>query len=93
MQDIIQIIIWSCISIAVLIGIGAIILWSISAKNMRAQRQRMLKLQEDIKVGAQILCANGIYGKITAIQDDKLYVEIASHCIITISRYAVQEVI
>ena len=52
MANIFQIIVWSCITIATLIGIAAIILWSVSAKNMKKRREAMLDLQSKIKTGA-----------------------------------------
>lgn len=93
MANIFQIIVWSCITIATLIGIAAIILWSVSAKNMKKRRETMLDLQSKIKTGAKVLCANGIYGKITAVDEEKIFVEIAAHTVITVSRYAIQEIV
>ena len=53
----------------------------------------MLNLQSGLKPGVQVLCANGIYGKVTAVDDDKVFVEIAAHTIVTVSRYAIQEIV
>ena len=53
----------------------------------------MLNLQSKLKPGTKVLCANGIYGKVTAVDDDKVFVEIAAHTIVTVSRYAIQEIV
>lgn len=93
MDDVFLIIVWTCITVATLIGIAAIILWSISAKNMKKRREDMLNLQSGLKPGVQVLCSNGIYGKVTAVDDDKVFVEIAAHTIVNVSRYAIQEIV
>ena len=53
----------------------------------------MRKLQEGIKVGARILFAGGIYGKIVRINNDLIDVEINKSTVIQISRYSIQDVI
>ena len=53
----------------------------------------MKELQEGIKVGAKILFAGGIYGKIVRIKNDVIDVEINKSTVIQISRYSIQDVI
>lgn len=53
----------------------------------------MRKLQEGIKVGARIMFAGGIYGKIVKIKDDLIDVEINKTTVVQISRYSIQNVI
>ena len=53
----------------------------------------MRDLQGDIKVGARILFAGGIYGKIVKIKNDVIDVEINKSTVIQISRYSIQNVI
>ena len=89
----VTVIIWSCVTVGVLIGICAIVLAIISAKNMKKNRESMRNLQEGIKVGARILFAGGIFGKIVRIKNDVIYVEISKNTVIQISRYSIQDVI
>ena len=89
----VTVIIWSCVTVGVLLGICAIVLAVISAKNMKKNREAMRKLQEGIKVGARILFAGGIYGKIVRINNDLIDVEINKSTVIQISRYSIQDVI
>lgn len=89
----VTVIIWSCVTVGVLIGICAIVLAAISAKNMKKNREAMRELQEGIKVGAKILFAGGIYGKIVRIKNDVIDVEINKSTVIQISRYSIQDVI
>ena len=46
-----------------------------------------------IKVGARIMFAGGIYGKIVKIKNDVIDVEINKSTVIQISRYSIQNVI
>ena len=89
----VTVIIWSCVTVGVLLGICAIVLAVISAKNMKKNREAMRKLQEGIKVGTRILFAGGIYGKIVRINNDLIDVEINKSTVIQISRYSIQDVI
>ena len=89
----VTVIIWSCVTVGVLLGICAIVLAVISAKNMKKNREAMRKLQEGIKVGARILFEGGIYGKIVRINNDLIDVEINKSTVIQISRYSIQDVI
>ena len=66
----VTVIIWTCITVAVLLGICALVLLFISSRNMKKNREAMRDLQGAIKVGARILFAGGIYGKIVRIKND-----------------------
>ena len=89
----VTVIIWTCITVAVLLGICALVLLFISSRNMKKNREAMRDLQGDIKVGARILFAGGIYGKIVKIKNDVIDVEINKSTVIQISRYSIQNVI
>ena len=87
------VIIWTCITVAVLLGICALVLLFISSRNMKKNREAMRDLQGAIKVGARILFAGGIYGKIVRIKNDVIDVEVNKSTVIQISRYSIQNVI
>ena len=87
------VIIWTCVTVAVLIGICALVLIFISSRNMKKNREAMRDLQGEIKVGARILFAGGIYGKIVKSKNDVIDVEINKSTVIQISRYSIQNVI
>ena len=89
----VTVIIWTCVTGAVLIGICALVLLFISSRNMKKNREAMRDLQGAIKVGARILFAGGIYGKIVRIKNDVIDVEINKSTVIQISRYSIQNVI
>ena len=87
-----EVIIWTCVTVAVLVGICAIVLIAMSSRNMK-NREAMRDLQGAIKVGARIMFAGGIYGKIVKIKNDVIDVEINKSTVIQISRYSIQNVI
>ena len=47
-----EVIIWTCVTVAVLVGICAIVLIAMSSRNMKKNREAMRDLQGAIKVGA-----------------------------------------
>ena len=89
----VTVIIWTCITVAVLLGICALVLLFISSRNMKKNSEAMRDLQGAIKVGARILFAGGIYGKIVRIKNDVIDVEVNKSTVIQISRYSIQNVI
>ena len=84
------VVLWTCVTVAVLFGIGAIVVSILSAHNMKKSRERMAELQNHIKVGATVMFAGGIYGKIVKIKNDLIDVEISKGVVIQISRYSIQ---
>ncbi|MBU3820363.1 MAG: preprotein translocase subunit YajC [Candidatus Faecalibacterium intestinavium] len=86
-----EVIIWTCVTLAVLMGIIGLILYAISARNVRAKRKELGEVHTDMKVGSRIMFAGGIYGKVVGMDDEEtLRVEVAPKVVVTISRYAVQ---
>lgn len=83
----------SCVTVIVMLGIFAIILSVISARNMKKNRKSMQELQNKIQIGARILFGGGIYGKIVKIKEDVIDVELSKGLVIQISRYGIQDVV
>lgn len=88
-----DVIIWSCVTVGVLIGICAIVLIFISSRNMKKNREAMRELQKGIQPGARILFAGGIYGKIIKVRNDIIDVEVNKSTVIQISRYSIQNIL
>ena len=85
-----EVILWTCGTIAVLLIIAALVVSIMSARNMKKSRDRMAQLQTDIKVGASVMFAGGIYGKIVGIKNDLMDGEVSKGVVIQISRYSIQ---
>lgn len=88
-----EVVLWTSVTVGVIFVICALIVTIISARNMKKSRDSMAKLQEQIKVGANIMFGGGIFGKIVKINDDKIDVEICKGVVITILRYSIQGVV
>ena len=84
-----EVIIWTCITLAVLMSVIGLILYAISAKNVRSKRKELGEVHTELKVGSRIMFAGGVYGKVVSIDDE----EVAPKVVITISRYAVQSLL
>ena len=89
-----EVILWTCITIGVLMGIFGLILSVISAVNMKKRRQEIGDIHTTLSVGTKVMFAGGIFGKVVRIDEGEIIgVEIAPKTIIDISRFAVQSII
>lgn len=89
-----EVVLWTCITLAVLMGVFGLILTIISSVNMRKRRKEVGDIHTTLAVGSKILFGGGIYGKVVRMNstDEIIGVEIAPKTIIEISRYAVQSI-
>ena len=88
-----EVILWTCVTIAVLMGVIAMILTAISAVNMKKRRQQMADMHTTLAVGSKVMFAGGIYGKVVRMGEDEVIgVEVAPKTVIEISRFAVQAI-
>lgn len=88
-----EVILWTCITIAVLLGIFGLILSIISAVNMKKRRKEVGDIHTTLTVGSRIMFAGGIYGKVVRMGEGEIIgVEVAPKTIIEISRFAVQAI-
>ena len=90
-----EVILWTCVTIAVLMGIFGMILSIISAVNMKKRRKQIGEIHTTLQVGSKVMFAGGIYGKVVRMNgdDEVIGVEIAPKTIIDISRFSIQEIV
>jgi preprotein translocase subunit YajC len=90
-----EVVLWTCITIAVLMGIFGLILSIISAVNMRKRRQEVGDIHTTLAIGKRVMFAGGIYGKVVRMNDtdEIIGIEVAPKVIVDVSRFAVQQVI
>ena len=89
-----NVILWTCITISVLVGVFGVILSIISARNMKKRRKEIGSIHTTLKVGSKIVFAGGFIGKVVRIGEEEIIgVEIAPKTIVEISRYAVQQIL
>lgn len=89
-----EVVLWTCITIAVLMGIIAMILTIISSVNMKKRRKEVGDLHTTLAVGSKVMFAGGIYGKVVRLGDEEIIgVEIAPKTVIEISRFSIQGIV
>ena len=89
-----EVVLWTCITLAVIMGVIALILTFISAKNMKKRRQEIGGIHTTLAIGSKIMFAGGIYGKVVRLGEEEIIgVEIAPKTIIDISRFAIQSIV
>lgn len=89
-----EVILWTCITLAVIMGVIGMILAAVSAVNMKKRRQEIGDIHTTLAIGSKVMFAGGIYGKVVRLgQEEIIGVEIAPKTIIEISRFAVQAIV
>lgn len=89
-----EVVLWTCITLAVLMGIIGMILTIISAVNLKKRRSQIGDIHTTLAVGSKVMFAGGILGKVVRMGEDEFIgVEIAPKTIIEVSRFAVQSII
>ena len=88
-----ELILWTCVTMAVIFGIIAMILAFISAKNVRKRRKELGEVHTELRIGSQVVFAGGIYGRVVGIEADTVNIEVAKGTVIKVSRYAIQSLI
>ena len=89
-----EVILWTCITIAVLMGVIGLILTIISAVNMRKRRKEIGDIHTTLAVGCKVMFAGGILGKVVRVGEEEFIgVEVAPKTIIEVSRFAVQAIV
>ncbi len=87
-----EVVLWTCITLGVILGIFALILTFISAKNLKKKRESLGKVHTELKIGSQIMFGGGIYGRVVGIEEETVNVEVAKNTVVKISRYAIQAI-
>ena len=81
---------WTCITLAFIMGVIALVLAIISARNVKKRRSELTEVHTELKIGSQVMFGGGIYGKVVGIEDETVNVEVAKGTVIKISRFAIQ---
>ena len=88
-----EVILWTCVTIGVLLGVFAMILSIISAVNMKKRRKDMADIHTTLALGPKVMFAGGFYGKVVRMGEDEIIgIEIAPKTIVDVSRYAIQAI-
>ena len=88
-----EVILWTCITVTVLIIVGGLVVTAVSARNMKKRRNEISEVHTNLKVGNKIMFAGGLYGRVTKIlNNETLEVEISKGVIVKTSRYSIQSI-
>jgi preprotein translocase subunit YajC len=88
-----EVVMWTCITVAVLVGIGALILIFISAKNLKKRTSELKDVHTELKPGMKVMFCGGVYGKIVSAGKEQVEIEIAKNTVISVSRYSIQNIL
>ena len=89
-----EVILWTCITIAVLMGIFGLILSIISAVTMKKRRTEIGDIHTTLAVGTKVMFAGGFVGKIVRLGEEEIIgIEIAPKTIVEVSRFAIQQIV
>jgi preprotein translocase subunit YajC len=87
-----EVVIWTCITVGVLLGIGALILIFISAKNLRKRTSALKDVHVELKPGMKVMFCGGFYGKVVSVGKETVEIEMAKNTVVTVSRYSIQNI-
>ena len=88
-----EVVVWTCVTLAVVMGVIGLILAFISAKNVRKRREVLGEVHTELKIGSQVMFAGGIYGKVVGLEGETVNVEVAKSTVLKISRCAIQALV
>lgn len=88
-----EVILWTCITVAILVGIAALILIFISAKNIRKRTSELKDVHVELKSGMKVIFCGGLHGKVMSVGNETVEIEICKNTVLTVSRYAIQNIV
>jgi preprotein translocase subunit YajC len=66
-----------------------VVFWLLLIRPQRRRQRAQDEMLASLRVGDEIVTAGGLYGEITAIEDDEVYVEIAEGVEVRVARRAI----
>ena len=67
--------------------------YMMSRKALKSREAHFRDLHTRLAVGQYVLLSDGIYGSVKKVGEERVDVEIASHVVITVSRFAIAEIV
>ena len=72
-----------------IIIIAFAVLWLIVVRPQRKRQTKQQQMLSELSVGDEVLTAGGIYGTVTALEEDRVTVEIAPNLEVNVARRAI----
>ena len=74
-------------------GVLLLMFWLITIRPIQQRQRQRTQLIAGLSEGDRIVTAGGIYGKIVALRDDEMDVQVAAGCVMTFDRRAVSRIL
>jgi preprotein translocase subunit YajC len=71
----------------------ALLFWLLIIRPASKRQKDQARMQSAVTVGEQVMLTSGIFGTVTAMDDDKLSLEIAPGVVVSVARGAVGSVV
>jgi preprotein translocase subunit YajC len=75
-----------------LIAVTFIVLIYLPTRSRNRQMQQVQAIQASLDVGAEVMTSSGLYGRVVALREDEVDLEVAPGVVTTWTRLAVREV-
>lgn len=80
------------VSLLPIVGI-ALLFWLLIIRPASKRQKDLLRMQNSLNAGDEVMLTSGIYGRLVATYDDRLEVAIADGVTITVARGAIAQVV
>lgn len=71
----------------------AVVFWLFIVRPARRRQREFVEVQNSVEVGTEIITAGGIYGRVSAVDDDTVHLDIADGVTIKMVRQAIGRVL
>lgn len=93
MQEFFKGVFYSSVSLIVLVIAVLAVFYFVSLSRMKKRKAHFERIHLRLKKGDKVIFAGGIYGTVVKVAGDMLDVKIKSGAVMTVSRYAVSELV
>lgn len=81
------------IALIILITLAVIVYYFVNLKGMKKRRGHFEKLHQSLHKGQKVIFSNGLYGEVHSVTDQTVDIKVKSGAIMTVSRFAISEII
>lgn len=86
-------ILYTSIALIIIILLITGVIYVVNIKNLKKQKDHFKNVHQSIQIGAKVEVLNGIYGKVTGINEETIDLKVKSGAIVEVSRYAITKII
>lgn len=83
----------SSIVLIAFILLSAILFGLLNMRKMKAKKQYLKELHQNLKIGQNVIFSGGLYGSLTRVGTETVDVKVKSGTVIEVSRYAISEIL